>query len=54
MLSWAVIFVVIAVVAGLLGFGGIAGAAAGIAQLIFFVAVVLFIDALLLGCRLVS
>ncbi len=30
MLKWALIFAVVAIVAGLLGFGGIAGAAAGI------------------------
>ena len=36
MLKWAIIFAVIALVAGALGFGGIAGAAAGIAKLLFF------------------
>lgn len=47
MLKWAAIFAVIALVAGLLGFGGIAGAAWGVAKLLFWVfvaiAVVLFI-----------
>ena len=37
MLGWAVTFLVIALVAGLLGFTGIAGAAAGIAKILFFV-----------------
>ena len=31
MLKWAIIFAVVALIAGALGFGGIAGAAAGIA-----------------------
>ena len=37
MLRWAVIFLIIAIVAGLLGFGGIASAASGIANTLFFV-----------------
>ena len=36
MLYWALVFLVIALVAGLLGFGGIASAASGIAQVLFF------------------
>ena len=36
MLYWALVFLVIAVVAGLLGFGGVASTAAGIAQVLFF------------------
>lgn len=47
MLKWAAIFAVIALVAGLLGFGGIAGAAWGVAKLLFWVfiaiAVILFV-----------
>ena len=35
MLKWALIFAVIALVAGLFGFTGIAGAAAGIAKFLF-------------------
>ena len=38
-----------AIVAGALGFGGIAGAAAGIAKLLFFIAVVGFLLFLALG-----
>lgn len=37
MLYYTLIFLVIALVAGALGFGGIAGASAGIAQILFFV-----------------
>ncbi|HRO10413.1 DUF1328 domain-containing protein [Amaricoccus sp.] len=42
MLGWALAFLVIALVAAILGFGGIAGAAISIAKIIFFVAIVLF------------
>ena len=43
MLSWVVTFLVIALIAGVLGFGGIAGTSIEIAKIIFFVAVVLFL-----------
>ena len=42
MLGWAITFLVVALIAAVLGFGGIAGAAVDIAKLIFFVAIVLF------------
>ena len=45
MLGWALAFLIIALIAGVLGFGGIAGASAGIAQFLFVVFVVLFIVA---------
>jgi uncharacterized membrane protein YtjA (UPF0391 family) len=47
MLYWAVVFFVIALVAALLGFGGVAFAAAGVAKILFFVFLVLFIVSLL-------
>lgn len=43
MLGWAIAFLVIALVAAALGFGGIAGAATGIAKILFFVFIVLFL-----------
>lgn len=43
MLGWVVTFLIIALVAGLLGFGGIAGASIEIAKIVFFVAIVLFL-----------
>ncbi len=43
MLYWAAVFLVIALVAGILGFGGIASTAVGIAKILFFVAIVLFV-----------
>jgi len=42
MLGWAITFLIVALIAALLGFGGIAGTAVEIAKLIFFVAIVLF------------
>jgi uncharacterized membrane protein YtjA (UPF0391 family) len=51
MLGWAVAFLVIALIAALFGFGGIASASAGIAQILFFVFIVLF--AITLVMRLV-
>jgi len=49
MLGWAVTFLVIALIAALLGFGGIAGVAIEAAKLVFFVAVVLFLIAAVVG-----
>jgi len=43
MLGWALTFLVIALVAAVFGFGGIAGASVGIAKLLFFLFLVLFI-----------
>lgn len=47
MLGWAVTFLVIALVAAALGFGGIAGTSAGIAQILFFIFIALFVVALI-------
>jgi uncharacterized membrane protein YtjA (UPF0391 family) len=49
MLSWVVTFLVLALIAGILGFGGVAGASIEIAKIIFFVAVVLFIVSAVIG-----
>lgn len=43
MLSWVVTFLVVALIAGILGFGGVAGASIEIAKIIFFVALLLFL-----------
>jgi uncharacterized membrane protein YtjA (UPF0391 family) len=43
MLGWALTFLIVALIAAVLGFGGIAGFAVEIAQIIFFVAIVLFL-----------
>jgi uncharacterized membrane protein YtjA (UPF0391 family) len=47
MLSWALTFLVIALIAAALGFGGIAGTSVGIAKIIFFVFIILFVISLL-------
>ncbi len=49
MLRWALGFFIIAIVAAIFGFGGIAVAAAGIAKILFFIFLVLFLVALLSG-----
>ena len=42
MLGWALTFLVVALIAAVLGFGGIAGFAVEIAKIIFFVSIILF------------
>jgi uncharacterized membrane protein YtjA (UPF0391 family) len=49
LLYWAVVFLVIAIIAAALGFGGVAGTAMAGAQMLFWVAIVLFIIALIGG-----
>lgn len=49
MLKWAVIFLIISIIAALLGFTGIAGVAVGIAKILFGIFLVLFIVFLLLA-----
>lgn len=49
MLYWAVVFLIIAIIAGILGFSGIASTAAGIAQVLFFIFIVIFAVALIMG-----
>ncbi|MCC5978938.1 MAG: DUF1328 domain-containing protein [Salinarimonas sp.] len=49
MLGWALTFLIVALIAAVLGFGGIAGAAMEIAKIIFFVAIVLFLIAAVVG-----
>jgi uncharacterized membrane protein YtjA (UPF0391 family) len=43
MLRWALGFLIVAILAAICGFGGIAGAATDIARLLFFVFLVLFV-----------
>ena len=45
---WAIIFLVVGLVLGALGFGGVGGAFVGIAKILFFVAIALFV--IFLGC----
>ncbi len=48
MLYWALMFLVVAIIAGLLGFGAIAFAAAGIAKILFFLFLIAFIISLIM------
>ena len=49
MIKWAIIFAVIALVAGIFGFTGLAGAAMDIAQILFWIAVIIAAVFLVLG-----
>lgn len=49
MLNYAIVFLIIAVVAALLGFTGIAAGAVEIAKVLFFVFLLLFVATLILG-----
>ena len=49
MLSWALTFLVLALIAALFGFGGIAASATSIAKVLFFLFVVLFVVSLLVN-----
>jgi len=49
MFGWVVTFLIVALIAGILGFGGIAGASIEIAKIIFFIAVVLFLISAVFG-----
>ena len=51
MLSWALTFLIIALIAALLGFGGIAGSAAWIAQVLFVLFIILFLVSFLFRGR---
>jgi uncharacterized membrane protein YtjA (UPF0391 family) len=49
MLKLAITFLVVGLVLGALGFGGIGGAFVGIAKILFFIAIALFLIFLVLG-----
>ena len=49
MLSWALTFLVVAIIAAIFGFGGIASTASGIAQILFVIFLALFLVGLLVG-----
>jgi uncharacterized membrane protein YtjA (UPF0391 family) len=49
MLYWALMFFIVAIVAAVFGFGGIAAGASQIAQVLFFIFLVLFIVSLIAG-----
>lgn len=49
MLGWALVFLLVAIVAAIFGFGGIAIASAGIAKLLFFLFLVIFLVTLVMS-----
>ena len=49
MLGWALIFLIVALVAAVFGFTGVYAAATSIAQILFFVFLVLFLISLITG-----
>ena len=48
MLRWAIAFFIIAIIAALFGFGGVAAAATDMARILFYIFLVLFVIALLI------
>jgi uncharacterized membrane protein YtjA (UPF0391 family) len=51
MLRWSIGFLLVALLAGVLGFTGIAGEAVGIAKILFVLFLVLFVVSLIFGRR---
>jgi len=49
MLYWAAVFFIISIIAAVFGFGGISSGAAGMATVLFWIFLVLFIVSLLAG-----
>lgn len=49
MLGWALAFFILAIVAAVFGFGGVAEAAIDIGQILFFIFLVLFVVSLVSG-----
>ena len=49
MIKWAIIFLVISLIAGFFGFSGVASGAKTIAKVLFFIAVVIFLIVLIFG-----
>ncbi len=49
MLRWTIIFLVVAIIAAIFGFGGIAAGAASIAKNLFYIFLVLFVISLIAG-----
>jgi uncharacterized membrane protein YtjA (UPF0391 family) len=52
MLRWALAFAILALIAGVLGFGGLRGDFAYVAKILLFVFLVLFVVSLIFGRRI--
>ncbi|WP_147677835.1 DUF1328 family protein [Algibacter pacificus] len=51
MLRWTITFIILAIIAAIFGFGGIAEGAASIAKILFFIFIALFIISIITGKR---
>ncbi len=51
MLYYALVFLVLAIIAAVLGFGGVAVISAGIAKILFFLFLIAFVVSLVVGRR---
>jgi uncharacterized membrane protein YtjA (UPF0391 family) len=51
MLHWAITFLILALIAAVLGFGGLAGTLTGFAKILFFVFLVMLVLSLVFGRR---
>jgi uncharacterized membrane protein YtjA (UPF0391 family) len=49
MLGWAVTFLIVALIAAFLGFGGVAIVSIELAKIVFFVAIILFVISAIVG-----
>jgi uncharacterized membrane protein YtjA (UPF0391 family) len=49
MIKWAIIFAIIGIIAGVLGFGGLAGASIGIAKFLFWAGIIIAVVLFLVG-----
>jgi uncharacterized membrane protein YtjA (UPF0391 family) len=54
MLRWALLFLVIGLVAAVLGFGGIAGASFAIAKILFYIFIAIFLVLLIAGLTIAN
>ncbi|MCC6534780.1 MAG: DUF1328 domain-containing protein [Burkholderiales bacterium] len=52
MIKWAIIFFVISLIAGVFGFTNVAAGARGIAKILFFIALAIFLIVLVFGVML--
>ncbi len=52
MIKWAIIFFLVSLVAGFFGFTGVAADFRGIAKLLFYIAIVIFLIVLIFGVLL--
>jgi uncharacterized membrane protein YtjA (UPF0391 family) len=54
MLRWALLFLVIGLIAGILGFTGVAGASIAIAKVLFFIFIAIFLALLIAGLTMAN